>query len=289
MEYKFGTKNNWRRWAWNNIKSRLTVPVKDAVCLYLGASDDYDREIALAKGFSPNNLILVDKSAAIVANARKAGKLAIHGDLISVVQSWPVGLPLHVVFGDFCGGVSNRIAVRISSGFSVFPQTRQCVFAFNFLAGRERGAMGLIERFGNVPADAGQEKFLSGLAVNQRAISVANLMLVATLHWITGRGELYSYGLKYRMDNSLIDEFECPEWTDLLDHFSYVFSPAAKSYISTSNQRFDSVVFRHPLAHSPDVGAYLTKQDAFIRKNNGGELRRQIAAVAAHRTMRKRA
>ena len=33
--YKFGNKNNWRRWQWNKIMERLNKPPKDAVVVYL--------------------------------------------------------------------------------------------------------------------------------------------------------------------------------------------------------------------------------------------------------------
>ena len=42
--YKFGRKNNWRRWAWNKAKDRLSVPVKDAVVLYLPSKQNIDQK-----------------------------------------------------------------------------------------------------------------------------------------------------------------------------------------------------------------------------------------------------
>lgn len=45
--YKFGTKNNWRRTIWNEIDSRLDKNEKDLIVLGLFGEQDLDRKIAM--------------------------------------------------------------------------------------------------------------------------------------------------------------------------------------------------------------------------------------------------
>jgi hypothetical protein len=76
MNYKFGTKANWRRWQWNRIVERLAVPVRDAVVVYLAGPEDLDRPVALSKGFRPDNLIAVDRDGDVVKQLRMNGTLS---------------------------------------------------------------------------------------------------------------------------------------------------------------------------------------------------------------------
>jgi hypothetical protein len=133
-DYRFGQKNNWRRTIWNRIVERLSGKVKDALVLYLPGREDLDRQIAIEKGFNPNNMICVDKDAALVRCFRKQGKLAIHGDIVDVVEQWSGKTYPDVIFADLCCGFT-RSAIKLGVLLTYrFPMT---VFAVNMMRGRE--------------------------------------------------------------------------------------------------------------------------------------------------------
>jgi hypothetical protein len=135
-EYKFGPKNNWRRSVWNQIKARLRVPAKDALVLYLAGPGDYDREVAVSKGFRAHNLISVERNSAVLSQLREKDVLTIRGDFVDAVRTWPAKKPFDVVFGDFCGDLSQGLLDAIGC-FAVVRQTQRSVFAFNFQRGRD--------------------------------------------------------------------------------------------------------------------------------------------------------
>lgn len=135
-EYKFGAKNNWRRAVWNSIKAGLVTPVRDATVLYLAGPGDYDREIAVSKGFNPNNLISVERNKKVLSRLRDRGVLTVHGDFIEAAKAWPITKPFDVVFGDFCGDVSKDMLAGIKA-LTLMQQTARAVFAFNFQRGRD--------------------------------------------------------------------------------------------------------------------------------------------------------
>ena len=51
INYDFGAKNNWRRWAWNRAKERISVKPKDAIVLYLPAKENFGYESCYSKRF----------------------------------------------------------------------------------------------------------------------------------------------------------------------------------------------------------------------------------------------
>jgi hypothetical protein len=272
MEYKFGTKNNWRRWAWNAIRERLVVPPRQAVVAYLGAATDLDREIARSKGFDDRNLIFIDRDAEVVSAARKRGRLAIQGDFTQAIREWPKSLPLHAVFGDFCCGLERRFVYSLAYGMTVWPQCRRSVFAFNFLRGRDPSSNTIRQVLAEDP-----------YAHKHRGIHAALQFSFGVCVASSGTQGVSGYGISIR-----------PGFTEIVkqaaasgesNHVIETMMSAFNEYKSTSGQVFDSAIWRHPLAPAQDV-PQLSKQDAFFWKHGAGPLRRQLAAIAAHRTMR---
>ncbi|HUT44133.1 MAG TPA: hypothetical protein VMW42_03625 [Desulfatiglandales bacterium] len=143
--YKFGQKNNWRKWVWNRICERLTVPKKDAVIVYLAGIEDMDRTIACQKGFNPNNMIAVDKNKKVIQSLKEKGALHIHSDLTSALIAFGnTKTKIDVLIGDFCCGLVydiEELAVRFPADAIGDAFNDNAVIMMNFLRGRDNGGM----------------------------------------------------------------------------------------------------------------------------------------------------
>lgn len=135
-QYKFGAKNQWRRTIWNLIDDRLRVHRSKAIVLYLAGEADLDREILIRKGFDSRNLIAVERNVDVVASLRARGILTIQGDFFGVVKAWKSKLPIDVVYGDFCCGLSAEV-IGNCWALPFLPALRSSVFAFNLQRGRD--------------------------------------------------------------------------------------------------------------------------------------------------------
>lgn len=139
-DYKFGQKNNWRRWLWNNIvKRKIDKPLKECLVLYLAGESDLDRKVAVEKGFHPNNLIAVEKDKQVVKSLRDRGVICIHGDFIEVLKAfyW-TDATIDVLIADFCGGFTNKNTKMIDALCAKYLP-KQSLVALNLLRGRESG------------------------------------------------------------------------------------------------------------------------------------------------------
>lgn len=141
--YKYGPKNNWRRWQWNRISERITIPTIDAIVLYLAGKDDLDRAIAVEHGFSPSNLIAIDREEEVVKHLRGKGALCLKGDFLTVVRAcWFSKMRPNVLIADFCGGLSEDISmVTTMSLFDVYQGllADDAVISINMMRGRDKG------------------------------------------------------------------------------------------------------------------------------------------------------
>lgn len=164
--YKFGNKNNWRRWMWNKVKNQLKNPcplmrklklisdhrrtigdddcympshkaIKDSIVLYLPAIDDIDRIIAVDKGFRPLNMIAVDIDDKVIKQFRKDHKLILKADIVDIILNWN-GVPkLDIIVADLCCGITLKMhklahALIYSKGIS-----EMSVIAINLMRGRD--------------------------------------------------------------------------------------------------------------------------------------------------------
>lgn len=120
---------------WNRIVERLSVPVQDAVVLYLAGLSDLDRSIACQKGFRHENMIAVERDRKTHRALRNTGVLAIRGDMLDVVSKWR-NQNVHVVFADLCCGVT-KDTMFIPMCLAVMPEFQNSVCAFNLMRGRE--------------------------------------------------------------------------------------------------------------------------------------------------------
>lgn len=279
MHYKFGQKNHWRRTMWNKIVERLEVPTRDAIVVYLGGRNDLDRDVALSKGFRHENLIFVDKSKDVVVDQRKKGTIAIAGDFAETIYSLPPSLRVHVVFGDFCRGLSPEFFDLLYKS-QWAPRLANSVFAFNFLRGRDpqwnqwRRWFSDGEPIADYDATHRGVQFWSLFSVLMSTLLIPGLELRLDGVQYVGSDPLTSDELQQRIY----------EWMEKLN---VVLSPTFLSYRSTSRQTFDSLVYRGiGCSMSPDVHAIWARN---LQEEYGTQsTMRSLAAIAAHRTMRRK-
>lgn len=137
QQYKFGAKNNWRARVWNRAVSRMAVPPRDAVALYLAGPDDQDRPLAVRKGFDPLNLIAVNDDQAVVDRIRESGGIAVRGDIFEVMWRWPASTPLSFLNIDLCCGLQGMAMAMGVASILQPPRANNLVVALNFQRGRD--------------------------------------------------------------------------------------------------------------------------------------------------------
>jgi hypothetical protein len=262
-DYKFGTKNNWRRWVWNRIVERLHVRPSQAVVLYLAGADDLDRQEAIRRGFREENLIAVERNGENLRALREKKALAVGGDVADVLRAWPTTVPVHVVHSDLCTNFNDAAMVNLISAILYSPATWGAVFSFNLLRGREARAEAL-------------KAFLADGCPKHRGNMFANLLLDACMHLMAAEMLQKQLTEVTREDVAWVPD--------------PVFKAAASLLRCTLNsyrsgmQTFDSCVFVSPSRGVSEDDRMLVGAEA--AKSARQDVRRRIAAVMAHRTMR---
>lgn len=254
-DYKFGTKNNWRRWQWNRIVERLTKPARESIVLYLAGKDDLDRREALRRGFRSENLIAIDNNLEIVKNLRSKGVVAIHGDLIDIIANWSGDPRIDVIVADFCGGLTKKCGsglireMAYSKGLAM-----RTVLSVNMLRGRD----------GDLP------KYIK------------NAITPAIPYAIKHRGLLLISAIMMDLMRSVNDIFKSIENWEVLhgcrfeNWFNNTFRPSCFNYKSKS-VFMDSVVMVWPGDMSLDPISCRTSRD----------VKNKISSSKAIRSMRK--
>lgn len=288
--YDFGTKRHWRRWVWNRIRERAAVD-DERLCFYLPGANDFDRTIALDRGFRAHNLIGVERDARALASARKSGALVVDADFLDVVDAAVTGEhSIGVIFGDFCGGLHPLTFKALYRWMACISITSEAVFAFNLKRGRDPA--------GNAIRTAvqGCTTFHHPADQKHRGLILLAGALFALAHSAEkGSGNLPPGFADYceGINSGVIDPQAFPD--DMASAAALVMqraewlhercSVAINSYRSDCGDWFDTIVFT-----SPFRGARLrgTAHQALKADGTGDDARRALAAVLAHRTMRFR-
>lgn len=134
-DYKFGNKNNWRRWNWNRIEERISVPKKEAKILYLAGENNLDMQEASRRGFNCRNMIAIERDKALAEELRSCSVTTFNGTLREAIRNWG-GEKIDVVIGDYCCGLNSDVSAQVSDNFWL-PCFSDCVFSINLLRGRE--------------------------------------------------------------------------------------------------------------------------------------------------------
>ena len=255
FDYNFGAKNNWRRWAWNRISELVGAKKKDAIVVYLPSRMDKDRSVALSKGFRAENLIGVERDRTALEEARASGALVAYGDFFDAAIAIARSRKIDVVFADLCCPITPKLIGRLMD-LMLHPNIKDAVFVLNLLRGREFGPSASIVkamqfRCEDTDSLIGSEKHRGFIA-----LSLACAALIARFPSIS-----------------------------VADHGVFICS----SYLSTSGQVFDSIVF-----HGFVGIDYENKQEEVLGwfseyLSEGGRqsaTAKSVAAILAHRTMR---
>lgn len=255
MNYKFGNKNNWRRWLWNRIAER-TPGRANATVLYLAGPEDLDSKEAQRRGFDNRNLIAVENDGASVKRLRASKRNTIQENICDVILAWPTSKPIDVLLLDFCCGLEAKIFDKLQYAL-LSPALRHSTIAVNMLRGRD-------------PSSSEMR---------------------AMVHDRKHRGEIFALhqvGATVSVlgvNNSEVEQVKM--YQVLLENLN----DAATSYKSKS-QVFDSIIYRNPLrgfssGNFGDLERFCSK--FFIRLQGAkaaNETKRKISAALAHRTMR---
>lgn len=303
--YKSGPKNNWRRATWNEILRRTAGRERQEPILYLTGPQDLDRAIAIEKGVSAHNLIGIDWEQGNVAKVRAGRGLAITGDALDVLWSWPFDRPVAAVLLDFCSGIE-RTNQSVYDVFERKPFLGSVVM-LNFQRGRDPWSDSLrtfVEREAIELAGAGFG-FPPGVdGPKNRAFQFLLSHMIDGVSCVAGYGTARSGPLGSARQPSArgtreVQMLATPPlghprraaWQANLAGMMNLLAPRFTSYKSGA-LTFDSVVFEHhaKVLLRPEYQAML---DTHVRGLEEREVSfrepfvaRRIAATLAHRTMR---
>lgn len=294
MNYKFGNKNNWRRWVWNRIDERLTVPKKDAVILYLAGKDNIDRDVALFHGFKSDNLIAIEKDMDAIRELRKKGALCINGDIIETASNWPLRIPVHVLLLDFCHGLTNKVLGDIPLLSILHPSFMETIIVINMLRGRDSQSNVVRKWWIDHWCKAGYEYsdilhrgrlFASEFMLWNR-MAYLNALQYKDNSWQGVASIANQTMLKLSKESSMsLEDYNLL----LLKMDNNAMRAAFNQYKSTSNQIFDSAVIC-PILPSINRSTFEKYREfkitECIKMKRTSNVVHKISAILAHRTMR---
>jgi hypothetical protein len=265
-DYKFGNKNNWRRWKWNRIVERLMVRPRDAVTLYLAGQDDLDRPIAKSHGFRDENLIAIDRSSQVVESLRSSSAVALQADFVTALHSLSPGRAIHVVDADFCCDAYDGVVAPLVDALMFSPELRECVVSVNFCRGRASSMSEV------------RKSLIDGEKV-------------------THRGELFFIRFVHKAIGEPAQDLQINPWLPVIATEVLRRANAVRTsyYSAASRQYFDAVVFNVP-RHGHRSQDALSELAEILGEDVDSRMRRQLtpdtrtkrrlAAAFAHRTMR---
>ena len=97
--YGTGEKGKWRRQCWNIIDKKNEKPRRQTMIHYLAGENDYDRKIALSKGYMPENMVAIERDKKTAKKLRKKKTNTVVGDLISTIGLWNEP-PMNIIICD---------------------------------------------------------------------------------------------------------------------------------------------------------------------------------------------
>jgi len=264
MNYDSGPKRHWRRWVWNRITERVVSP-RDALVLYLAGLHDFDRAIAKTRGFHDNNLIAIERDKSTREHLRQNGVLTIDANLFDAVLPAATNRHIDVVFADLCSGLTAHV-VRSLVLWMFVPTMFDCVFVFNMLRGRDAES----NRLRSYMKDGAthEEHY------KHRGWVLFNIMV----------GRAIKCTETIELTDQLYESASMRVWD--------LSNPAFHSYRSTSNQTFDTLVFRNPIGgcvvSDENRNRAWNEMKKSVARNglNKTPTYRATAAIMAHRTMR---
>lgn len=239
--------------------------------LYLAGPDALDVQQACRRGFDQRNMIAVERDVSSLQKIRRAGFLAIDGDICDVMDAWPHEKKLGVVIADFCCGMESEIVNRVARGSAHGYAFADTLFCFNFLRGRDPSSNS------DRAMCFGDERISDHKHRGEIFFQLYAASVVANCLGAASTGEPDWNDPDHRLDAAL----------DVVRRWA---NPRFYSYRSTAgNQYFDSVVFKSVMGHGIRMaGGDARPHHKQIIPDDLMHQKRKISAVLAHRTMRMR-
>lgn len=136
IDYRNGTKNNWRRRAWNIVADSVRER-GDAVVLYLPGSANLDLKVALDHGFKQRNMICIERDKAVARHLRRQYRQTVIDErLTDVMLAWPDSTPVSVIVADMVCGLE-REALGLLSPWLGGVSFAGSTLVLNVMRGRE--------------------------------------------------------------------------------------------------------------------------------------------------------
>jgi hypothetical protein len=275
--YKFGTKNNWRRWLWNRVSDRLTGRRKDALILYLPGMEDLDRPIAINHGFSPNNLIAVDRNKDVVENMKSKGALCINGNFLDVVKCFmKTKVKIDAVIADYCCGLTEDVqaaAAWWTPEIMRHIMNNNGVIAINLMRGRDGGEF--LEQYKDSEDRHRGKMFVDSMATMSAMMYASHTFYSKNHHQdvFPMLAETYKEFFPdfFFSDEDLID---VDPWKNLVNHS---FSPEHTSYKSGRIVMDSSVI---------SIDTNLAVPVMHAEESEMPDIYREVCAILAVRTMK---
>jgi hypothetical protein len=245
FDYKFGTKNNWRRTVWKELSQRTES--RSAIILYLAGQQDLDRSVAINNGFKPDNMIIIERNKQTAEALRDQGKVVIEADIIDVINSWGKQ-KIDIVFGDFCVGFEPDVLALLDA--LDWPEFIDCAMLINLQRGRDPRSNEFRKMIGDRKFfrynNTGQ--LLEILSGKHRGLQVVLSDSIEALSVVAIGESIYNAdGTVSLMDyNSLT-----PSGKKLVGTLMEGLKPKYFSYRSSSGLTFDSVIVTSRLKESP--------------------------------------
>lgn len=264
--FDFGRKRAWRKWEWNRIEELYykDTPKKrkrDAVILYLVGPNDFDRKIAIQKGFSNNNIIAVDCCNDNIESVRRSKNLGIIGKLNDVIRAWGGREKIDIIVADFCCDFNKSIFAFIQDLVDLPCFNYNTVVSVNLSRG--------------MPGSKSEMVFNDIEFMKRKTGSHRGKMIIALYAKLVNNYKLRFAALcgnEDIKDRTLIDFKKSV--LHLYDHL------LSRSFFYTYKSRsermwMDSVVFQNTWCFS------------YQEKTSDKNIKRSVAAVKAVRTMKK--
>lgn len=272
-DYKFGQKNNWRRWAWNEATKRLKESGKsprEAIVVYLAGPQDIDRKIANEKGYDNRNLIAIDNDKNVVKSIRNKKCLAFHGGLSLFLRSWTIEPQIDIIIADFCCGITVMAIDFMDCLGNMIVNKNKVIIIANFLRGRDKYCKELIDQYYQESRE--YVKNLTGSDKHRGMYFLDRLCLEITIRCKRAISE-YKYGEKPFITI-------CEE--------TGIWPEGVFNTYKSKNNSMDSVIFTWPTIKLliPEFFPYCNKKTLTGLNKEIKEAKQQIAAIKAHRTMK---
>lgn len=291
-DYRFGQKNNWRRWLWNEIRRRKPPHKLNGPILYLAGKEDRDRQVAIEKGYAECDLIAVEKHAAVRDELRALHVNTVQGNLSDVIYSYPPERDIGVIIADYCSGLYREQADL--SGAISNPAATFSVIAVNLQRGRDPQSATLREML------RGRHLFLAADADSIERIDIdiekhrgAQYFIMDCLMLMEPFLTTQDHRLNPGISRAIVETiFKSPKLLAILGRFMTIRRPSFFSYKSTSGVYMDSVIFENMPGGDGGLPQWLTRKymnRAWRKELNFEKFadhRRHIAAAIAVRTMR---